>query len=242
MGYKLRDRDSTLEFKLTDEINKKYYEHIAVILNQGWGELITVDKSIIEQRFNSGADFVVLSDEATGKDIEYFEENGIIVSKKEIIPVGMLETTALNINEDCNKSIYDKIKEDYGTYNLLTNNGEWSKAPEGANILMLVDVTVPMHRRGEKSKGEGGEIIEFALYYIAKKRIGITHVISYSPNRDEVIKWHLKHGAEDTHYLIDNARPGFGKSDVHLTDYSKRIEKIRRPGKSLKSLYIFIRP
>ena len=127
-------------------------------------------------------------------------------------PVGILETIALEGSGNP-----EDIKDNYYQ---LTDNGMWFPLSPYANTLVFVDITV-------NHKGVGKKLIQAAADSFARFT-DLEHFFTYTPDKQDTIRWHERNGATDTGHKIDDARPGFSTPDVNMMDYTDLIMRIRR--------------
>ncbi|MFC1691715.1 hypothetical protein ACFL0W_06060 [Nanoarchaeota archaeon] len=211
--------EDCLGFKLANKNTHKYdREIISAILNETWESQVQADEWKLSQRFKSGNAFFIAYDLATEEDILYYREKGIELQPHELIPVGILETIAINT-----QGKYENVP---GSYNELANYGMWKSPAKDVDTLMFVDVTVMPTRRGRKGNGEARRLIEYASQWIAENT-DIKYGFTYTPDINAVKKWHAKLGAKDSQYVIPNARSRFETPNVNIMDYSDEIARKR---------------
>lgn len=175
------------------------------ILNDSWQTNTSVPQ--FRKRLVFGSPFLMAQAKAADCDKVYLQERFMIGVGK-AVPVGLMETIALETGGS-----YDNIPRSYCEIAEAWSKGKVSGKED---TLLLVDVTLLKTRRGS---GLGETFMKYALNQFRSIE-QYKYLWTYTPNIEKVVEWHKSLGAEDSRYMIRDARVQFKEPDVRVMDYS----------------------
>lgn len=220
---------------LTPEISDSEIGAYADIFNSHWRSYFPLTPEMFRKRLESGHLFIGVKQ----------DDRPILLLQTLSLDVPLEDIVRQTSDEDCVRiasRVCSKIeraysdKEGIDLYRRLTNNGNWAPVPSNPNVLWLMDITSIRKVDGTSAADIA---IDFVKSLIIKpidipvpgnpKKIQI--VLTFTPDIEKILYWHLEHYAFDTGYKIPNGRIGYKTAAVNPACYYLNGPYPMQPGR-----------
>ena len=184
-----------LTWPLNSQNASLFLREFSKIINSEW-DFSQVNEKILEKRLESGE--LLLGTFYKGK------------------PAGILETISFDLPEEINAGTRKEraayICRQIKPYLELTNNGLWRIKPNNPNVTVLVDVTAGIQYRGKIPVARD-------LVQNAQRLLTTDYIVTFTPDIENLKKWHIGLGAFDTEVVLRNARLNYKQLNVNFMCY-----------------------
>ncbi len=208
---------------LTPEISESEIGAFVDVYNSHWRSYFPLTPEMFRKRLESGHLFIGV--EQDNKPILLLQTISLDIPLEDII-----RQTADEDYFRIARKVCSRIEHAYSNkggidlYRRLTNNGNWTPVPNTPSVLWLMDITSIKRLEG---LSPADIAIGFVKSLIIKpldvpvpgnlKQIQI--VLTFTPDIEKILYWHLEHYAFDTGHKIPYGRVGYKTAAVNPVCY-----------------------